>query len=165
MVFPSGEEVRVSTRTLKPADGAISSLSIESNKAVWRSSAASTAGEFSCASNSSRLETFGFSTGAGMAAKNFLMRGSRRGSVSVFEVVLAFAGAVVFAALSPESWGAFSGVWFGMSVPFWLRVNLRVWASDLRCGDPPASWWLALTEPPRKYNLVRWLSLNAEKYV
>jgi len=34
MVFPSDAEVRVSTRTLKPADGAISSLSIESNRAM-----------------------------------------------------------------------------------------------------------------------------------
>jgi hypothetical protein len=73
------------------------------------------------------------------------MRGSRRGSVSVFEGVLAFAGAIVFAALSPESCGAFSGVWVGMSVPFWLRVKLRVKASDLRCGDPLASWWIGLS--------------------
>jgi hypothetical protein len=63
-----------------------------------------------------------------MAAKNFLMRGSSRGSVSIFEGELAFAGAIVFAALSPESCGAFSGDWVGMSVPFWLRVK----ASDLR---------------------------------
>jgi hypothetical protein len=57
------------------------------------------------------------------------MRGSRRGSVSVFEgVVLAFGGAIVFAALSPE--GAFNGDWVDMSVPFWLRVM----ASNLQCG-------------------------------
>jgi hypothetical protein len=53
-----------------------------------------------------------------MPANTFLMRGSRRGSVAVFEGVLAFAGAIVFAALSPESCGAFSGDWVGMSVPF-----------------------------------------------
>jgi ferredoxin-NADP reductase len=71
MVFPSGEEVRVSVRTLRPADGATSSLSIESKKAAWRASAASAAGEFSCASSSSRLETLGFSTGVGMPANTF----------------------------------------------------------------------------------------------
>jgi len=62
-----------------------------------------------------------------MAAKNFLMRGSRRGSVSIFEGVLAFAGA-----LSPESCGAFSGDSVGMPVPFWLKVKLRV--RQVTCG-------------------------------
>jgi hypothetical protein len=81
-----------------------------------------------------------------MAAKNFLMRGSRRRSISIFEGVLAFAGAVVFALLSPESCGAFSGDWVGMSIPFWLKAKLRVKASHLQCGDPLASWWIALTK-------------------
>jgi hypothetical protein len=64
------------------------------------------------------------------------MRGSRRGSVSIFEGVLAFAGAVVFAALSPGSCGAFSGDSVGMSVPFWVKSEvtsdgewLAVWRS------------------------------------
>jgi hypothetical protein len=56
------------------------------------------------------LETFGFSTGAGQPANTF------------FEGVLAFAGSIVFTALSPESCGAFSGGGVGMSVPFWLRA-------------------------------------------
>jgi hypothetical protein len=34
MVFPSGEEVKVSVRTARPADGAIFSLSIPSNAAT-----------------------------------------------------------------------------------------------------------------------------------
>jgi hypothetical protein len=78
MVFPSGEEVRVSTRTVKPADGATSSLSIESNKAVCWASAASAAGVFSCASNSSRLETFGFSAGR-HGGEEFLDAGIKTG--------------------------------------------------------------------------------------
>jgi hypothetical protein len=49
--------------------------------------------------------------------------------------VLAIVGAIVFAALSPESCGAFSGVWVGMSVPFWRKVKLRVKASDFLRGD------------------------------
>jgi hypothetical protein len=41
---------------------------------------------FSCASNSSRLATSGFSGIEGMVAKNFFTRGSSRGSFAILDV-------------------------------------------------------------------------------
>src|SRR5580704_9000818 len=88
MMFPSGEELSVSVRTRRPADGAISSLSIELKKFDCHLYPARAAGVFSCASSSSRLPTFGFSGTGGMRQKKFLTRGSRRRSASIFEGVL-----------------------------------------------------------------------------
>src|SRR3978361_2201456 len=84
--FPSGEEMKRSVRTLSPADGAITSVSIASRKAFMAVALAVADSVASSAKISSPLATCG-GRGSSKAAKTALMRGSMRGSNASFEAM------------------------------------------------------------------------------
>ena len=86
-VLPSGADTNVSCRMVRPADGAMASLSIISAKALKAPKRASASGLLYSATSSSREVTSVVGGISGMAPKTAFRRGSIRGSSLIFEAM------------------------------------------------------------------------------